>query len=127
MTTTQGRGLKGREPARQYVEEAYAARSDSGSYKGCDGYVFFWQLLERSDIDVVCLALPDHWHAYMAAAAAAAGKDMYSEKPLARTIKEGRIMVKAVRKYDRVFQTGSQQRSMERVFDMLASLYAMGM
>ena len=106
-----GRGLKGREPARQYVEERYAARSDKASYNGCDGYAFFWQVLERDDIDAVSLALPDHWHAYMAVAAAAAGKDMYSEKPLARTIKEGRAMVKAVRKYNRVFQTGSQQRS----------------
>ncbi len=109
-----GRGLKGREPARQLVVDTYAARSDQASYNGCDGYAFFWQVLERSDIDAVCLALPDHWHAYIAVAAAAAGKDMYSEKPLARTIKEGRAMVKAVRKYDRVFQTGSQQRSEAR-------------
>ena len=106
-----GRGSKGREPARQLVESTYAERSNSGSYSGCDGYAFFWQVLERSDIDAVCLALPDHWHAYIAVAAAAAGKDMYSEKPLARTIREGRKMVDAVRKYDRVFQTGSQQRS----------------
>jgi len=106
-----GRGPKGREPARAFVETTYAERAGTSTYKGCDAYVFFWELLQREDIDAVCLALPDHWHAYMAVHAAKAGKDMYSEKPLARTIKEGRAMVKAVRKYDRVFQTGSQQRS----------------
>ena len=106
-----GRGAKGREPARAFVEAIYAERSDKASYAGCDGYVFFWELLQRDDIDAVCLALPDHWHGYMTVAAAKAGKDMYSEKPLARTIKEGRAMVDAVRNYDRVFQTGSQQRS----------------
>ncbi len=103
--------MRGREPSRQLVEQTYADRMRSGAYKGCDAYKFFWQVLERDDIDAVCLALPDHWHAYMAVAAARAGKDMYSEKPLARTIYEGRQMVKAVRKYDRVFQNGSQQRS----------------
>lgn len=106
-----GRGMKGREPARQFVDDTYADRGSGATYQGCDAYAFFWQVLERDDIDAVCLALPDHWHAYMAVAAARARKDMYSEKPLARTIYEGRKMVHAVRKYDRVFQTGSQQRS----------------
>ena len=106
-----GSGMRGREPARQFVEQTYAERTASGIYKGCDAYAFFWQVLERDDIDAVCLALPDHWHAYMAVAAAEAGKDMYSEKPLARTIYEGRQMVHAVRRHNRVFQTGSQQRS----------------
>ncbi len=107
----QGRGLKGREPAREFVESTYAERTSAGTYSGCGAYRFFWEVLQRDDIDAVCLALPDHWHAYMAVHAAKAGKDMYSEKPLARTIKEGRAMVQAVRKYDQVFQTGSQQRS----------------
>ena len=106
-----GRGDKGREPAREFVETTYAERAGTSGYEGCTGYKFFWEVLQRDDIDAVCLALPDHWHAYMAVHAAKAGKDMYSEKPLARTIAEGRAMVKAVRKYDRVFQTGSQQRS----------------
>ncbi|MCY4159597.1 MAG: Gfo/Idh/MocA family oxidoreductase [Bacteroidetes bacterium] len=109
-----GSGLKGREPAREFVASTYAMDSNMSAYTGCDAYSFFWQILERDDIDAVCLALPDHWHAYMAVAAAKAGKDMYSEKPLSRTIHEGRLMVKAVRKYDLVFQTGSQQRSDQR-------------
>lgn len=109
-----GRGLMGRDPALRAVYEYYTERTPLGNWEGCDAYEYFWQVLERDDIDAVCLCLPDHWHAYMAVAAAKAGKDMYNEKPLARTIYEGRQMVKAVRKYGRVFQTGSQQRSDER-------------
>ena len=54
---------------------------------------------------------PDHWHAQVAVDAAKAGKDIYCEKPMASTIAEGRAMVNATRKYDRVFQTGNMQRS----------------
>ncbi|PYI83321.1 MAG: hypothetical protein DME26_15175, partial [Verrucomicrobia bacterium] len=57
------------------------------------------------------LATPDHWHAFIAVAAAKAGKDIYCEKPMAESIHEARAMVKAVRKNKRVFQTGSMQRS----------------
>ncbi len=106
-----GEGMKGREPARQVVEQFYASEKAAGNYKGCDAYVEFEDVLGREGIDAVCLALPDHWHAYMAVKASEAGKDMYSEKPLARTIYEGKQMVEAVRRHDRVFQTGSQQRS----------------
>ncbi len=106
-----GEGPKGREPARRLVDEIYSKQAPSGSYKGCDTYTDFREVLSRSDIDAVCLALPDHWHAYMAIEAARAGKDMYSEKPLSRTIWEGKQMVNAIRRHNRVFQTGSQQRS----------------
>lgn len=101
----------GREPARQFVDSYYAGKVDSGQYQGCAGYEDFREILGREDIDAMCLALPDHWHAYMAIATAEAGKDMYSEKPLARTIYEGKKMVEAIRLHGRVFQTGSQQRS----------------
>ena len=74
-------------------------------------YNDFRELLSRKDIDAVVIATPDHWHAAMAVRAAAAGKDIYCEKPLALTVKEGRAMVNATRKYNRVFQTGSMQRS----------------
>lgn len=69
-------------------------------------------MLNQKDIDAVVIATPDHWHAAMVVRAAKAGKDIYSEKPLSLTVKEGRAMVDAVHKYDRVFQTGSMQRSM---------------
>ena len=72
------------------------------------------ELLERKDIDAVVIASPDHWHAQMAVDAAKAGKDIYCEKPLSSSVAEGRAMVDAARKYERVFQTGSMQRSWDR-------------
>ena len=74
-------------------------------------YKHYRELLERKDIDAVVIATPDHWHAQIAIDAAKAGKDIYCEKPLSLTIAEGRAMVNATRKYKRVFQTGSMQRS----------------
>ncbi|HRN58567.1 MAG TPA: Gfo/Idh/MocA family oxidoreductase, partial [Agriterribacter sp.] len=74
-------------------------------------YAFYRELLERKDIDAVVVATPDHWHAQIAIDAAKAAKDIYCEKPLALTIAEGRAMVNAMRKYKRVLQTGSMQRS----------------
>ncbi len=92
------------------VEDHYAGKSGS-SYKGCDTYGDFRVLLARDDIDAVVIATPDHWHAITVIESAEAGKDIYCEKPLSQTIGEARAMVNAVRKYDRVFQVGSMQRS----------------
>ena len=71
----------------------------------------FRRLLEMKDIDAVLVATPDHWHALVTVLACQAGKDVYVEKPLSLTVFEGRRMVAAARKYNRVVQTGSQQRS----------------
>ncbi len=101
----------GREPAKRIIEEHYAKQKESGDYKGCTAYEDFRELLARDDIDTVQIAIPDHWHAIPVIAAAKAGKDIYGEKPLALTVGEGRAMSNAVRRYGRVFQTGSQQRS----------------
>ncbi len=79
--------------------------------KDCVGYKDFRELLERSDLDAVSIALPDHWHSIPAIAAAKKGLDMYAEKPLALTIPEGRAMCDAVDRYGVVWQTGSWQRS----------------
>jgi len=79
-------------------------------------YQDYRKLLERKDIDAVVVATPHHWHALICIHAAQAGKDIYCEKPLTYTIREGRRVVEAVRKYERVFQTGSQQRSGRHVF-----------
>ncbi len=71
----------------------------------------FRQVLDRNDIDAVIVATPDHWHALPTVEACKAGKDVYVKKPLAITVWEGRQMVNAARKYDRVVQMGTQQRS----------------
>ncbi len=92
------------------AEEINEAKLDGGKQE-CDGYENYRELLERKDIDAVVIASPDHWHAMMAVDAAKAGKDIYCEKPLALTVAEGRAMVAATRKYNRVFQTGNMQRS----------------
>jgi predicted dehydrogenase len=83
----------------------------NGGIQGVDMYGDYRELLERKDIDAVVIASPDHWHAMMAVDAARAGKDIYCEKPMSATVAEGRAMVSATRKYDRVFQTGNMQRS----------------
>jgi predicted dehydrogenase len=101
---------KRRENAKKKVEEFYTAKSGQ-SYKGCSAYADFREILSRKDIDAVVIATPDHWHALIATAAAAANKDIYCEKPLCQSIHEARAMVNAVRKNNRVFQTGSMQRS----------------
>ncbi len=71
----------------------------------------FRRLLERKDIDAVIIATPDHWHALMTVMACQAGKHVMSEKPTAKTIAEGRAMVRAARKYNRVVQIHAQGRS----------------
>lgn len=89
----------------------YTEKLGQGTYKAATGIGDFRELLSRKDIDAVVIAAPDHWHAAMAVRAAEAGKDIYCEKPLALTVREGRAMVDATRKHNRVFQTGSMQRS----------------
>ncbi|HSW44842.1 MAG TPA: Gfo/Idh/MocA family oxidoreductase [Phycisphaerae bacterium] len=100
-----------RKKSKDSVEEKYATDRQAGTFKGCDEYNEFERLLERKDINAVLIATPDHWHAIIAIAAARAGKDIYCEKPLTLTIREAQAMEEAVRRYGRVFQTGSQQRS----------------
>lgn len=77
----------------------------------CAAFGDFRKLLDQKDIDAVVITTPDHWHAAMTVLACQAGKDVYCEKPLTLTVREGRRMVEAARKYNRVVQTGSQQRS----------------
>jgi predicted dehydrogenase len=84
---------------------------DKGSSADVKTYEKYQDLLAREDIDVVVIAVPDHWHAVIAIDALKSGKDVYLEKPLTFTILEGKRLVKAVRKYDRILAVGSQQRS----------------
>lgn len=100
-----------REKAKAEVEKAYANKSPSGAYKGCDAYNDFERVLERDDIDAVFVVTPDHWHAPISLAAMRAGKDVYVQKPMTLTIREGRVMSDTARQYGAVLQVGSQQRS----------------
>ena len=71
----------------------------------------FRRVLDDPEIDAVVIATPDHWHAVMTILACQAGKDVYVEKPVSHTIEEGTRMIAAARQYDRVVQSGLQQRS----------------
>ena len=97
--------------AKKTVETHYSRQSPGGTYKGCRTYGDFRELVAQADIDAVSIVTPDHWHALPAIAAAKAGKDIFLEKPLTLTIQEGRVLSDTVRRYNRVFQVGSQQRS----------------
>jgi len=104
----------GREPMRKVVEQYYTDRNKTGTYRGCDIYNDFREVLARRDVDVVAIVVPDQWHATMTIMAARAGKDIYCEKPLSLTVTEGRAMVNAVRRHGTVLQTGSHHRSAAR-------------
>jgi len=77
----------------------------------CKTYIDFRDVLDRDDVDAVVVSAPEHWRAIMCIMAAKAGKDIYTEKPFSLTVKEGKAMVEAVRRYGRVFQHGTQRRA----------------
>ena len=101
--------------AKQRVEQTYAADRPDGAYRGCAAYEDYRQVLARADIDGVVIVTPDHWHALQAIDAARAGKDVYCEKPVSLTVRQGRELVNAVRRSGRVFQTGTQYRSIPTI------------
>jgi len=74
-------------------------------------YSDYRKVLERKDIDAVIIGTPDHWHCLIMVDACSAGKDVYVEKPMANTIGECNIMVKAAKRYNRIVQVGQQQRN----------------
>ena len=85
--------------------------NEHNSNTDCDAYNDYRDLLARPDIDAVVITTPDHWHVLQSIHAAQAGKDIYCEKPLTHSLEESRAIIHAVRAHNRVFQTGSQQRS----------------
>lgn len=95
----------------RFVNMATETNTKNGVKQSVKSYHYYRELLQNDGVDAVVIVTPDHWHAQMAVDAAKAGKDIYCEKPLALTVAEGRAMVNATRKYDRVFQTGNMQRS----------------
>ena len=78
------------------VEKSYAKGQPAGNYRGCDAYKDFHEILARKDIDAVMISAPDHWHVPMALAAMEAGKDVSLEKPITRSIGEGRTLSDAL-------------------------------
>ncbi len=104
------RGGERYEAGKQFGLEPMQAKCAKHA-KGVALLTDFRELLARRDMDAVVISTPDHWHAPMVTAAAAAGKDMYCEKPLSLTVRHGRAMVEAVTKHKRIFQCGSQRRS----------------
>ncbi|MFZ2640041.1 MAG: Gfo/Idh/MocA family oxidoreductase [Verrucomicrobiia bacterium] len=101
----------GREPQRDFINKFYAKKTGNDSFKGCGACIDFREVLARKDVDAVAIIAPDHWHAVMTIMAAEAGKDIYCQKPLSLTVRDGQEMIKAVRKHKRVLQCGSQWRS----------------
>ena len=98
--------------AKKLVEGFYA-KQKGGDYKGCAAIKDFRELLARPDIDAVMISTPDHWHVPMAIAAAKAGKDVALEKPITRTIGEGRLLADAIAKHKRASRVDSEFRSLE--------------
>lgn len=96
---------------RRPLAQAVDAINKHYANKDCKAYHDYHEMFARTDIDAVMLAVPDHWHALISVDAARAKKDIYGEKPLARTITEQQAIVRAVQKNRRIWQTGSWQRS----------------
>jgi predicted dehydrogenase len=103
--------LMGLEPALKVANKYYADKARSGRFQGVAACSDFREIIDRDDIDAVVIVTPDHWHCTMTVLAAEAGKDIYCQKPMTLTIRDGQEMIRAVRKHKRVFQTGSQYRS----------------
>jgi predicted dehydrogenase len=95
----------------RFEKRVNAFYSQKGIKQEVKTYEKYQDLLARTDIDAVVIASPDHWHALIAIDSLKSGKDVYLEKPLTFTIKEGQVLRSAVRKYKRILATGSMQRS----------------
>ena len=92
-----------------HLEKAVAAAGKAG--KTVKAVADFREILDDKSVDAVCISTPDHWHAYMAVEACKRGKDVFVEKPASTYVEEGQKMVQAARKYKRVVQAGTMQRS----------------
>jgi hypothetical protein len=113
--------LSKREMAQRRANDRYADELGRGTYKGCDAYSDFRDLVTRDDIDAVAIASPEFWHALHSVWAMRHGKDVYCEKAMTLTVYESQAVRETVRRHGRVFQLGTQQRS-DRNFRFAAEL-----
>jgi predicted dehydrogenase len=97
--------------AQRTVNDFYAQRLGQETFRGCEIYNDFRDVLALPEIDAVWGCVPDHWHGVVYSRILESGKDLYGEKPVTRWIDQGIQVVDAVRRYGSVFQTGTQQRS----------------
>jgi predicted dehydrogenase len=96
---------------KHHLADAVDTINQNYGNKDCTAYHDYRELLARKDIDAVMVAVPDHWHALLATEAARQKKDIYGEKPLAKTIAEQQAIVRAVQQNNIIWQTGSWRRS----------------
>jgi len=99
--------------AKKQVNDYYAAQKGH-SYKGCETYDDFREVLARKDVDAVMIATPDHWHIPMAIEAARAGKHVSLEKPISTCVEHGRQLVKAIKKYGIITRNDSEFRTLPK-------------
>ena len=98
---------------KNHLEQARSIVNDNYGNTSCATYHDFRELFARRDLDAVSIAMPDQWHAILSISAARSGLDIYGEKPLTHSLAEGRALCNAVKRYGRVWQTGSWQRSVD--------------
>ncbi|HPO15019.1 MAG TPA: Gfo/Idh/MocA family oxidoreductase [Candidatus Hydrogenedentes bacterium] len=106
----------------RYVKACGKVKELNG--KEPEGVQDFRHVLDRKDIDAIFVVTPDHWHPLLTILGCQAGKDVYVEKPVCPTVAEGRAMVQAARRYGRIVQAGTQQRSMpvfQKAIDVVRS------
>lgn len=100
-----------RDNAQARCNQMYATKLGQAGFNGVQAYNDFREVLARPDLDAVLIAVPYHWAAPLATRALRAGKDVYCEKPIAITVREGRNLIETARRFGRVYQAGTQQRS----------------
>jgi predicted dehydrogenase len=100
-----------RESVQQRCNQMYAQKFGQPSYNNVQAFTDFREVLARPDVDAVLIAVPYHWAALMSIMAMRAGKDVYCEKPIAITLREGRSVLETSKRFGRIYQAGTQQRS----------------
>ena len=110
-----------------HEEDNIGRRDANGNRVKPDGYDDYRKILDRNDIDVVSIVTPDHWHTKIAVEALQAGKHVFCQKPLTLTIEENQIIRAACKKYNKVFQVGTQQRAQRNEFALATLMIRKGL